>query len=132
MKKTKKKYNLLIAVLICIIVILLICCIVLFMKNEYLDEKYDDVPYKVEDKNKDNYIPNNNDNDNYITKEDAINIALKDINVSKNDVYDLEVELENKYNATVYEVNFDYNYLDYEYYIDAKDGSILKSFSERD
>ncbi len=116
MKKDNKKSNLIIFILIGIIVILLISCTLLFIKNEYLDFKTDYVPY----------------NNNYITRDEAIDIALRDIKVDRNMVYDLEVELEKKYNEVVYEVNFDYNYLDYEYYIKAEDGSILKAFAERD
>lgn len=98
------------------------------MKNEYLDEKYEKSPSL--ESNEQSSSPSLNNQ--FITKEEAIDIALKDIGLTKNDVYDLEVELERKYNDDVYEVNFDYNYLDYEYYINAKDGHIIKSFSERD
>ncbi len=141
-KNNNNNSQLLIVVLIGIIVLLTIGCIFLFMKVENLYERgentsnnngYIDTPNTNYDNDDFNNNTNTNQNtNNYITKDEAIDIALKDIKLTRNDVYDLEVELERKYNATVYEVNFDYQYLDYEYYIDAVSGKILKSFSEID
>ena len=82
----------------------------------------------VTDNNKDT----NNINKNYITKENALKIALDDEQISRNDIYDIEVELDYKYNQTVYEVTFNYQKYEYEYYINAENGNILKSFREID
>ena len=137
-----KNKDTLIGVLIGIIIVLVIGCIVMVIKEERLEEKYDNQNYVDNSNtniNSDEDISGNIQenttgvtNDKYISKQDAINIALKDLKLTEKDVYDLEVELERKYNNTVYEVNFDYKNLDYEYYINATNGNIVKSFSELD
>ena len=52
------------------------------------------------------------------------------INVKKNNLRDLDIELEYKvrYGKSVYEISFDYDYLEYEYYLDPESGKILDSF----
>lgn len=115
MKKDKKIF-----ILMTIIIILLIICIILFIHDEFLDDK-DDFSYRNP-----SYI------NDYITKDEALNIALNNINLNRVDVYDIDIELENKYNIVVYEVDFDYQGFEYEYYINAKTGEIVKSFSQRD
>ncbi len=131
MNKDKVK-DIIIIILSVIAIILFFICIGLIIKKEFLDNddtsKYNNSDSSVNSSN----IENNNNSNNYISRDEAIDIALKDIKLSKSDVYDLDVELENKFNTVVYEVVFDYNRLEYEYYINATDGSIIKSFSERD
>ncbi len=73
-----------------------------------------------------------NNTNNYISEQDALDIALKDVGLTQNDIYDLDIELEYKYSQTVYEINFDYQRHEYEYYINAESGTIVKSFRERD
>ena len=68
----------------------------------------------------------------YISEEEAIKIACDTLKIKQQDVRDLSVELEKKYGNTVYEVDFEYNYYEYEYYINAKDGKIEKMFQSRD
>ena len=67
-----------------------------------------------------------------LSKEEALDIALKDIQTEKADVHDISIELERKYGKVVYEIDFDYQYYEYEYYIDATTGEILHSFKEYD
>ena len=43
-----------------------------------------------------------------------------------------DIELDYKYGKKVYEVSFDYQYHEYEYYIDASNGDIVHFFKERD
>ncbi len=77
---------------------------------------------------------NNSSSSKYISRDKALQTALNSLNVSKNSIYDLDIELENKarYQKVVYEVSFDYNNYEYEYYIDATSGKILDSFKSRD
>lgn len=67
----------------------------------------------------------------YISKEKALSIALESAKLSQNDIYDISVEFDYKYGKTVYEIDFDYQRYEYEYYIDAASGEILHSFKER-
>ncbi len=71
-------------------------------------------------------------NSNYISKEKALDIALNNAKISQNNIRNIEVELDYKYGETVYEVTFDYQQYEYEYYINAENGNILKSFREID
>ena len=57
----------------------------------------------------------------YISKEKALSIALESAKLNQNDIYDI----------SVYEIDFDYQRYEYEYYIDATSGEILHSFKER-
>ena len=68
----------------------------------------------------------------YITKDKAIDIALKHAGLKKNAVYELDAELDYKYGQKVYEVDFEYKEHDYEYFINAESGKIVKSFKELD
>ena len=69
---------------------------------------------------------------NSISKQDALNVALKDINVKQEYIYDLDIELDYKYGQNVYEIDFNYGQYEYEYYVSVKDGKIIKAFRERD
>lgn len=128
-----KTKNIIIAILIIIIILLIIGLIYIGIKNEFLEEKYEylnENNYHNSEINNDNNISNNNSNNNYISKDKVLNIALKDLKIDQSNIRDLDIELEYKvkYNKTVYEVSFDYNYLEYEYYIDPESGKILDSF----
>ena len=121
---------------------------IIFFIEEFIDEKQEiknlyNLNEKINIKNEDN-TSNNNDVNNTInnsnkdttnskiTKENALKIALNDANISQNDIHDIEVEIDYKYNQTVYEVSFNYQKYEYEYYINAENGNILKSFREID
>ena len=139
MKENKTK-NIIIITLFIVIILLIIAVIYLGLKNEFLEEKYE---YLNENKYNNSEVNNNSNNNNSenvennstqnISRDEALDIALKDLKVDKNNIRDLDIELEYKvrYGKTIYEVSFDYNYFEYEYYIDATDGTIFKSFSER-
>ncbi len=111
MKKNKKTL-LLIIIAVIIIICLAIGAVVLFTKKK--NNSSDNIPYSSE----------------YISKEEALNIALKDSVLNKEDVHDIEVELGNKYDVVVYEVSYEYNDFEYEYYIKATTGDILKTFRD--
>ena len=69
---------------------------------------------------------------NYITVEKALDIALDSAGLERSNVWDIDVELEHKFGQIVYEVSFDAGQYEYEYYINAETGEIIKSFKEID
>ena len=72
------------------------------------------------------------DTKKYITVEKAFNTALKNAGLNRDNVWDIDVELEKKFVKIVYEVNFKTKQYEYEYYVDAETGEIVKSFKEID
>ena len=72
------------------------------------------------------------DTSQFITVDKALDIALKAAGTTKQNVRDIDVELDYKFGQTVYEVSFDLGQYDYEYYLDAKTGNVIKSFKEID
>lgn len=67
----------------------------------------------------------------YIGSQKAKEIALANANLKENQVLDLEVELDYEMGMMVYEVDFEYNNLDYDYDIKATDGSILHTTNNK-
>ncbi len=134
MKKDKTK-NIIIILMSVIIIILIIGLILLIFKNELLEDHYDKLEERYEYlyennlNNKENN-PDNGSNNDIISRDKALDIVLKDLKITKNDLRDLDIELEYKvrYNKTVYEISFDYNYLEYEYYLEPSNGKILDTF----
>lgn len=64
----------------------------------------------------------------YIGKAKAKEIALADAGVTEKDIRDFECELDKEVvGATVYEVDFEVGFDEYEYKIDAATGEILKA-----
>lgn len=61
----------------------------------------------------------------YITAEQALAIALEHASLTKDQVTDLEVELDLKGGAMVYDVDYDFEGMDYEHIINATTGSIV-------
>lgn len=152
MKNKEKDTNLIIILLVVIIFILVIGMAFLFYRYEKLENKYDkrlesgyfydfddmlDYNHHEED---DHYEDDHKTTSkptgiaNYISREKALSVALKDMKLSTADVYDIEVEFENKttHGNYVYEVSFEYQNYEYEYFIDAKTGKIITSFKSRD
>ena len=136
-EKTEKAVLVLLVIIIILLIIIL--GIVILKKNNNdinnTDSNYkvnidDNDGIKVTDDITDNQ--NTTNDKNYIGRDSAISIALKDLKLTKNDVYDLECELDNEFNQIVYEVTFNYKNLEYEYYINAESGKIIHSFKELD
>ncbi len=67
-----------------------------------------------------------------ITADEAVSIALKDANLTKDQIRDLDVELDQDTGSLHYDVDFDANGYDYSYEIHAESGKILRSEKERD
>lgn len=146
----KKRNGLKIIIILLVLIIILLVGFIIFFIEEFIDEKEefrnlynsnergytemeDNITNNSYNGNNTNNVPNNSDiNEKYITKEKALEIALTNAQINQNDIYDIEVELDYKYSQTVYEVNFNYQKYEYEYYINAENGKILKSFREID
>lgn len=62
-----------------------------------------------------------------ISKDAALDIALKDAGAEKSKIVDVEIDYENDQYSKYYEVEFDYGTSEYEYCIDAQTGEILSS-----
>lgn len=60
----------------------------------------------------------------------AKSIALNHAGVSENKAYDMEIELDDEDGTLVYEVEFKYGNMEYDYEIDAASGAILKHEAE--
>ena len=67
-----------------------------------------------------------------ITADEAIAIALKDAKLTKDQVRDLDVELDRDDGVLHYDVDFEKDRNDYDYEIDAATGKILRSEIEHD
>ena len=67
-----------------------------------------------------------------LTREEAIAIALTHAGLTKDQVRELEAELDKERGVLVFEVDFETREYDYEYEIHAQTGEILKSKRERD
>lgn len=67
-----------------------------------------------------------------ITRDEAIDIALNEAGAQKSDVFDLEAELDYENGQKVWEIDFDYDKLEYSYDVNAKTGAITKTERERD
>ena len=61
-----------------------------------------------------------------LTRDEAINIALKDAGLTREEIQDLDAELDRDYGTVHYDVDFEQNDRDYDYEIDANTGKILK------
>lgn len=85
--------------------------------------------------NSHNYAYNNSSNNtltNAIGQDAALTAALNHAGVSKTDIYDLEIEDKLTKRTPYYSIEFKANGIEYEYEVNAQDGSILKSEQNRD
>lgn len=67
-----------------------------------------------------------------LTRDEAIAIALKDAGLQKDQVYDLNAELDTDNGILHYDVDFEKDNEDYDYEIDAATGEILKKEMPKD
>ena len=138
---SEKTENTVLLLLVIIIILLIVILGIVILKKNNNVVNTNDSDYKVDVDDSDDGIKvtddimdnqTTSDNNNYISRDNAISIALKDLKLTKNDVYDLECELDKEFNQTVYEVTFNYKNLEYEYYINPETGKIIHSFKELD
>lgn len=71
-----------------------------------------------------------NTTETLITRDRAIELALKEAGLKREDVYDLEADLDREQNGTYWEVDFDSGNYEYSYDIDAKTEKIANSHRE--
>lgn len=67
-----------------------------------------------------------------LTKEEALEIALKDAGLTKDEIRNPKIELDREINRTHYDVDFEKDNRDYDYEIDAQTGNILHREIEQD
>ncbi len=63
----------------------------------------------------------------YMSSEEALEVVLNDLGVSKETITNLDIELDYDNNQMVYEIEFDINNTEYDYELNAKTLEILKS-----
>lgn len=61
-----------------------------------------------------------------LARDEAIDIALKEAGVSKEDVFDLEAEIDYEKGVKVWQVDFDHGNREYSYNIDFTTGRIVE------
>lgn len=71
-------------------------------------------------------------NNMYIGKDAAIDIAINDAGLSRSLVYDIDTEFEKSHGHAWYDVDFKDHGMEYDYVINAVDGSILSSSAQPD
>jgi len=67
-----------------------------------------------------------------IGRERAVDIALAHVELTLDDVFDVEAELEYDYNGTFWEVEFQKDFSEYSFYIDAESGNVVRNHVETD
>ncbi len=70
--------------------------------------------------------------DELISREKAVEIALQKSGRTRDEVYDLEAELDREHYGVYWEVDFDTREYEYSYDIDAKTGEIVHQDTERE
>ena len=106
---------------------------VYFYDNEKEYELSIDVETKEIITYKEDYLTNNNQttSNKYIGVERAKEIVLEHANLTNTDVLFSKVELDVDYHIATYEIEFYYNYFEYDYEVNAITGEILKYERER-
>ena len=102
---------------------------VYFYDNEKEYELSIDVDTKEVISYKEDYLTSNGNNtttSNYIGADRAREIVLNHAGLTSNDVRFNKVELDVDYGIATYELEFYYNYYEYDYEVDAVTGEILK------
>ena len=67
-----------------------------------------------------------------IERERAVDIALAHVELTLDEVFDIEAELEYDYNGTFWEVEFQKELSEYSFYIDAESGNVVRNHVETD
>ncbi len=115
--------------------------------NEILDK---DSKYKLEDlvklnaqeltliynqsdkKTEDIHIKGEVNTSQYLTKDEALTIALKDANLTKDQIKELEIDYDSEQGIFSYEIEFESQNKEYEYDINAKTGQLTKQIEKDD
>ena len=148
-KKTKKSsfdYSKAIGIGLGAIGIVIIALLSVVIAKEMRDDKKYVISYRSDDKLAEEIVDNSEfdanivtdknsnsiDTSKYIAVEKALDVALNNAGLTREHVWDIDVELERKFGQMVFEVTFDAGQYEYEYYINAESGEIVKSFKEID
>ena len=148
-KKTKKSsfdYSKAIGIGLGAIGIAIIALLSVVIAKEMRDDKKYVISYRSDDKLAEEIVDksefdanivtdknsNSIDTSKYIAVEKALDVALNNAGLTRENVWDIDVELERKFGQMVFEVTFDAGQYEYEYYINAESGEIVKSFKEID
>ena len=70
--------------------------------------------------------------DDYLAKDEVLNLVLNHANFTQEQIHDLKIELENEDGIVIYEVEFKADIYEYEYEVNALSGDILKHDQEID
>ncbi len=73
-----------------------------------------------------------NHNSKYISKQEALNIALTDAGFTLAEVHDTDVEFEKEFGSARYEVQFEQGFTEYKYILNPETGEIVDSRTEID
>ncbi len=71
-------------------------------------------------------------NETYIGKDAAKKEAIKHAGVSEDGIYDYSCELDHEHGTMIYEINFNANGYEFDYYINALTGAVVKYEKEKD
>lgn len=71
-------------------------------------------------------------NSKYISKKEALGIAVADAGVSMTEVTDTDVEFEKEHGIARYEVDFEVGFTEYKYLLDPATGEIIDKRTEID
>lgn len=66
-----------------------------------------------------------------VSRDQAIDIALNAAGLSRDDVYDLEAELDRERGGTYWEIDFETREYEYSYDVNAESGAVARSERER-
>ena len=71
-------------------------------------------------------------NSQYISKKEALDIAVKDSGVDAIQITDTDVEFEKEHGIARYEVDFEVGFTEYKYLLDPVTGEIIDKATDRD
>lgn len=71
-------------------------------------------------------------NSKYISKKEALGIAVADAGVSMTEVTDTDIEFEKEHGIARYEVDFEVGFTEYKYLLDPATGEIIDKRTEID
>ena len=124
--KNWKIYSIIITVIL-ILLIIGICVYAFVFRQTVTEDEAKGIALKYANVEENNSTNNNvTTSDEYIGNEKAKEIVLQHAGLNNNDVTFNKVELDVDYNLATYEIEFYYNYFEYDYEINAVTGEILK------
>ena len=102
-------------------------------KAQIIKPRHEDTASEIVNTVKQAFVPAEKRNDtaqDIISRDRAIELALKNAGVDKASAFDIDAELDRERNGTCWEVDFETREHEYSYDINAYDGSIMRSERE--